>query len=225
MSTTPQPEYGFTAVDSHEQKVEIEFRPYDPAAGDYLEQVWQRMSQAVQSYHGLFPGVPAPGWANWRPWQWCERRRGYENCQKHIGWCGDHLVGFLNIWPNCPSAVQEGKAVLYVEHLAASPGDIDTELWVRRYEGIGYALVVYAVFQSRQQGFQGRVGLHAADEGALGFYRYLSEKHCQGKLWHPERTGVLGPTPYASPEREGAKAYLESSEEDALAWLERHRRG
>jgi len=30
--------------------------------------------------------------------------------------------------------------------------------------------LAYAILLSRQQGFEGRLGLHAADEGALEFY-------------------------------------------------------
>jgi hypothetical protein len=121
--------------------------------------------------------------------------------------------------------VQEGKQVLYIEHIAASPGDLDTELWGRRYSHVGFALLAYAILWSRQQGFAGRLGLHVADAGVLGFYRSLSQNHCGGKLWHPERRGVLAPTPYSTMETDGERVYLESTEDASTTWLEEYRRG
>jgi hypothetical protein len=67
--------------------------------------------------------------------------------------------------------------------------------------------------------------LHAADDESLGFYRHVNDRLCEGKLWHPERTGIVGPTPHSRMESDGNKVYLESTKERALAWLEGYRSG
>src|SRR5262249_49370062 len=147
---------------------------------------------------------PTPEWTNWKPGEWCDQQRGYENRQKIVAWCGSHLAGFLNVWPNFDSIHQTGKCVLYIEHLAASPGDLTTELWARRYSGVGAALFAYSVLLSHLGGFEGRLGLHVADSVALGFYRHLHTKR-SGALFYPEQAGVAGPTPRG--DRETGKTY------------------
>jgi hypothetical protein len=137
-----------------------------------------------------------------------------------VAWCGSRLVGFLNVWPDFESIHQTGKRVLYIEHIAASPGDLSTELWARRYSGVGAALFAYAVLVSHVRGFEGQLGLHVADPSALAFYRHLHSK-CLGGLFQPERTGVAGPTPRG--DREASKTYLETLEAWATQWLEGYR--
>jgi hypothetical protein len=128
----------------------------------------------------------------------------------------------LNVWPDFDSILQPGKRVLYVEHLAAAPGNLSTALWVRRFGRVGGALFAYAVLLSHQQGFEGRLGLHAADAGAPGFYRHLNTGPCHGILFHPEQTGIAGPTPRGA--HETGKTYLETTEAGATIWLEEYRR-
>ncbi len=166
-------------------------------------------------------GPAAPEWTTWKPGEWCDQQRGYENRQKVVAWCGNHLVGFLNVWPDFDSVHEAGKRVLYIEHIAVSPGDLPTELWARRYTGVGAALLAYAVLMSHLRGLEGRLGLHVADPSALGFYRHLDSK-CPGGLFYPERTGVAGPT--LRGDREAGKPYLETILAGALHWLEGYRR-
>jgi len=200
----------------------IEFRPHDDAAKQQYLGVWQKMAQAVQKHHQLAGSPPVPEWTAWKPGEWCDQQRGYENRQKVVAWHGNHLVGFLNVWPDCASIHQPGKRVLYVEHLAAAPGNLSTELWVRRFRRVGGVLFAYTVLLSHRQGFEGRLGLHVADAQALGFYRRLSNEHCQGTLFHPEHTGIPGPTPRGA--HETGKTYLETTEAGATRWLEEYRR-
>jgi hypothetical protein len=155
----------------------------------------------VQKHHQLVGGAPAPEWTAWKPGEWCGQQHGYERRQKVVAWHGSNLIGFLNVWPDFGSIHQPGKRVLYVEHLAAAPGNLPTQLWVRRFRRVGGALFTYAVLLSHQQGFEGRLGLHVADDAALGFYRWLNDDCCRGALLHAERTGVNGPTPEAPTKR------------------------
>lgn len=185
--------------------------------------VWHKLGQAVQKHHQLAAGSLAPEWTTWKPGEWCEQLNGYEQRQKVVAWSGNLLAGFLNVWPDVVSIHQPSKRVLYIEHLAAAPGNLSTELWVRRFRRVGGALFAYAVLLSHQQGFEGRLGLHVADAQALGFYRRLNTEHCHGELFYPEQSGVAGPTPRGS--HETGKTYLEATEAGATSWLEEYRRG
>ena len=111
----------------------------------------------------------------------------------------------------------EGRPTLYIEHVAASPGNLKTEVWNRRYTGIGQALLAYSVKLSLDQGMEGRVSLHVADTVALGFYKRLNEK-MQGGLFHPERNEVAGPTPHGA-EADRTKIYLETTQTGAMQLL------
>ncbi|WP_162660100.1 hypothetical protein [Tuwongella immobilis] len=211
------------ATDDQEwQSVELDIHEHDEAAkGQYLG-VWQKLCQALQKHHELGKRPPAPEWAAWKPGEWCDQKHGYESRLKFVATCGANLVGFLNCWPNVPSVYDSTKHVLYVEHLAAAPGNIDCELWRKRFRFVGQALLAVAVLLSKQYGHEGRLGLHVADDRAFGFYRHISERHCGGNLFHPEQTGIPGPTPRREHER--SKRYLETVENAASEWLEGYRR-
>jgi hypothetical protein len=221
MSPTEDPQYCFVAVDADGRSVEMLIRGHDDLAKKQYQGVWNKLAQAVQKQHQLGSGPPAPAWTTWKPWEWCDQQHGYEKRQKYVAWCGDNLVGFLNVWADFPSNHQPGKMVLYVEHLAAAPGNLSTTLWVRRFRSVGAALVAYAVLLSKQQGFEGRLGLHAADDEARGFYRHIHQK-CRNGLFHPETSEVVGPTPRGEHER--SNTYFETIETGAAAWLEGYRR-
>jgi GNAT superfamily N-acetyltransferase len=221
MATIEEADYCFVVADSARNSILLQFRSHDEAAKQQYLGVWHKLSQAIQKHHQLAGGPPAPEWAAWKPGEWCDQQRGYENRQKVVAWCGNHLVGFLNLWPDVEASHQHGKRVLYIEHLAAAPGNLTTELWDRRYAGVGAALFAYAVLFSHQRGHEGRLGLHVADEAALRFYRHLNDR-CGGALFYPERTGVPGPTPRGP--HEAGKTYLETTEAGAMRWLEEYRR-
>ena len=89
------------------------------------------------------------------------------------------------------------------------------------YRGVGMNLLGYAILQSVGKGFDGRLSLHASNSDALGFYRAVEHK-LNAPLFHPERTGILGPTPQAA-RGDSAKTYLETTESGARAWLEGYR--
>jgi hypothetical protein len=221
MSSVQESDYCFVVEDAGGAAFRLEVRPYDDEAKQHFQSVWKRLFAALQGHH-KFCSRPAPAWTDWKPWDWCEERKpGYEGRIKFVGWCGDIPVGFLNVWADFPSVHQAGKKLLYLEHIAASPGNQTTELWNRRFKAVGAALFAYAILLSHLRGFEGRVGLHVADSEAEGFYRRLHEK-CENTLFYPDRSGVAGPTPRG--EHDKAKTYLESSEPGARSWLEEYRR-
>jgi hypothetical protein len=211
--------YQFVVENSAGQAVGIDFREHDDAAKQQYVGVWHKLAQAVQKHHQLTRSA-VPGWTTWKPGEWCDQQRGYEQRQKVVAWCGANLVGFLNVWPGFGAIHSPGKSVLYVEHMGAAPGNLTTELWLPRFQRVGGALLAYAIWLSGQRGYDGRLGLHVADEQALGFYQHVNKTYCGGALFHPERTGVPGPTPRGK--HDEAKAYLETTELGAAQWLKEY---
>lgn len=221
-SAVQEADYCFAVVEEASGRfAELEVRPYDDRTKQQFQSVWQRLCVALQGHHKICTRA-APAWTTWKPWDWCEERKpGYEGRIKYAAWCGDMLAGFLNVWADFPSAHQAGKVVLYLEHIAAAPGNQTTELWNRRYKAVGAALFAYAVLMSHQKGFDGRLGLHVAEAEALGFYHHISKK-CGEPLFYPDKTDVAGPTPRGASEK--GKTYLETTEAGALRWLQEYRR-
>ena len=222
MSAIREADYCFVIFEEVSgRSVELDVHAYDDGARQHFQSVWQRLYAGLQGHHKICDR-PAPGWTTWKPWDWGEERKpGYEGRIKYAAWCGDVPVVFLNVWADFPSAHQPGKSVLYLEHLAAAPGNQSTELWNRRFKAVGAALFAYALLISHQRDFDGRLGLHVADADALDFYRHIHGK-CEGPLFYAERTDVEGPTPrraYDIP-----KTYLETTEAGATRWLEESRR-
>ena len=223
MSAVQESDYLFVVIEEpSERAASLAVRVYDNDAKQHLQSVWKRLYNGLQGHHKIC-SRPAPGWTDWKPWDWCEEKKpGYEGRSKYMAWCGDIPVGFLNVWVDFPSAHQAGKMVLYLEHIAAAPGNQTTELWNRRFKAVGAALLAYAALLSHQRGFDGRLGLHVADTEALGFYRHIHGK-CGQTLFHQESTGVAGPTPRGAHDK--GKTYLETTEAGALRWLEEYRHG
>ncbi len=221
MTLPPPTDYCFVALDSKDRSFELDITESDDRVKKHFQSVWQRLSGAVEQFHKTDDSTP-PAWVTWAPWRWCEQRDDYAARQKFVAWSGSHLVGFLNVWRDFPSVHQPAESCLYIEHLAAAPGNLETALWNKKYRYVGMALLAYSVWLSQQLGTTGRVALHASDDEALDFYRRVSAKVGNG-LFLPERTGVLGPTPH-SRHGDAQRVYMETSVEGAVQLLEDYRR-
>jgi hypothetical protein len=215
-------DYCFVVLEEATQRqVEIDVREYDAKAQKHFQSVWQRLYSGLQGHHKICER-DAPAWVSWKPWDWCqENKPGYEGRIKYTAWCGDIPVGFLNVWVDVPGSHAAGKNLLFLEHIASAPGNQTTEIWSRRFKAVGAALFAHVVLLSYLRGFEGRIGLHVADEEAKGFYRRLNEK-CGNNLFQPAQTGIAGPTPRGEYDR--SKTYLETTEAGAKVWLENYRR-
>lgn len=218
---TVSKEYQFLVQGDGDHWYPLEIRPFDGAASAYFQSVWQRLAVAVEKACVLRDGSP-PDWVKWKPWEWCgATRTGYEGRIPWIAWCGDQLVGFLNVWRKIPSEHESGRYILYIEHLAAFPGDQNTELWRRRYRHVGKALMAFAIHLSTQDVSDGRVGLHSENDDSLSFYRKIAADRGL-PLFHAEKEGVIGPTPHG--QRSDARlTYLETIASGALSFLEDYR--
>lgn len=221
MLSVQESDYFFVIEDADGRSVRLDVRPYDDDGKKHLQSVWKRLFASLQEHHKIC-GRPAAAWTAWKPWDWCEEKKaGYEGRLKYLAWCGNIPIGFLNVWTDFPSVHQAGKKLLYLEHIAAAPGNQSTELWHRRFKVIGATLFAYAILLSNLRGLEGRVGLHIGDSEAEGFYRRLNEK-CENALFYSQQMGIAGPTPRG--EHDKAKTYLETTELGARRWLEEYRR-
>jgi hypothetical protein len=200
----------------------LRFEPCADVGVMHLRRVWRKMANALENFHEL-AGTPdaAPGWVKWKVDQWAEDHR-LAGRQKFLAWCGPELVGLLNLWADQPSAADSARRLMYVEHMAAAPGHLQTPLWRRRFTRVGLALLAYAVFQSHRQGYDGRLGLHAADDAALGYYLDIHRRFGE-RLFLPAQEGIPGMPP--RPDDARRKPYLELTEEGPSLLLERFRRG
>lgn len=215
------PNYTFAVLDERKRSFPLTFSPADKRAKECFQSVWKRLSGAVEAHHKA-DGSPMPDWGRWSPWDWClSSKPELAGREMVIAWCGNRMVGFLSLWSDFDSQVTAGLKTLYVEHLGAFPGDLETAIWGRQYRGVGSTLLGYAVLRSVEKGFDGRLSLHASNAEALEFYRAVQKK-LGSPLFHPERTGVLGPTPHAA-RGDSTKTYLETTESGARAWLEGYR--
>lgn len=217
------PEYQFVVQDETDQSYLLEIRPYESTDQPWLASVWQRLSMALSNAHKQLE-IPEPGWTGWKPWDWCEKRRpGYEPRQTHLAWVGRELVGLLNVWPDFDSKNSTGQKLVYIEHLSATPWNLHTQLWRRKYKLVGTALLAYTAKLSQDLGFGGGFGLHASSSEALNFYRRVAEGR-EPELFYSETTGILGPTPHAG-RSDSQLTYLETTPQGAIGLLEDYRDG
>lgn len=228
MSLDAPPDYIFAVINERKEAFPVTFAAADQRAKDCFQSVWKRMSGAVEDFHKaeakLDPSSarPIPDWGRWSPWDWCLSSKPEVALREMvICWCGNRMIGFLSLWPGFSSQVTPDLQTLYVEHLGAFPGDLNTAIWGRHFRGVGKVLLAFAVHLSVSKGYMGRLSLHASNEAALTFYRNVHG--LVGKrLFHPERQGVLGPTPQAT-RQDASRTYLETTEAGALEWLEGYR--
>lgn len=209
----------YKSMDRNEiEPFELEIVPQDEISKQMFDGVWGRMAMALEKFHKLAEDTGrAPFWVSWDPGKWNGQREPLDR-QKFAAWCGPNLVGFLNLRPDYPSAFSKGDKVLYVEHIAASPGNLTTHLWLRRLEAVGSALMAFAVLQSALQGYGGRLGLHVAEAGAQEFYASLNRRRVT--FYTPFKFGVAG-TP--QDRRAHERSYTETIPSGALELLEDYR--
>jgi hypothetical protein len=90
--------------------------------------------------------------------------------------CQGHLQGIMKVDTvarSCRLPEQQGKPLVYIDYIETAPWNIKLlmEPLGRRqqYRGVGSRLFEAAVLQSEEEGFKGRLGLHALP-GSEGFY-------------------------------------------------------
>jgi len=80
--------------------------------------------------------------------------------------------GIICLHPNCPSRLECGKNLVYVNILTVAPWNRADIISSPKYKGIGTTLITFAATFSINLGFEGRIGLHSVKQ-AEGFYKKL----------------------------------------------------
>lgn len=196
----------------------LEIVPADDKSDKYLAKVWDKLSQALRNHHDLADdAATCPAWTKWKPHEWAK-----QNCparQRFAAWHDGVMAGFVNLQPGFDSPHEVNRKVMYLEHMAAFPGNQPSQIWKRRLLHVGIPLLAFAVCQSRDQGFHGALGLHVAD-GADGFYANLSGL-LGFQVFRDAMYDISGPPPELH--RSKPQKYLEISPEAAIQILEAQR--
>lgn len=121
-------------------------------------------------------GVPKERWPQDFHWEWDKKTdwsRNLLTLQRFAITCGGALQGLMmlnltKLTARLPS--QKGKDLAYVEFLATAPWNRPDIAGVQQFTGVGRNMMRAAIEVSRNEGFHGRVGLHALSQ-ADTFYK------------------------------------------------------
>jgi hypothetical protein len=120
-------------------------------------------------------GVPRTQWPQSSHWNWRSKAEQVQGLLAFRGFsvvCESMTQGLMRVDLNKVAQIptQKGKPLVYVDYLEAAPWNRSELGNQPRYRGVGTALITSAVELSRQEGFKGRIGLHALPQ-ADRFYR------------------------------------------------------
>lgn len=159
-----------------------------------VERVWTLKRQEMMR-DLISQGVPRQAWPQSLHWDWSAKANELTYLS-HCGWAiecegdfqGVMLVDLASHFADLEA--DRGKPVLYLEYLEAAPWNWDCPELSRQktYRGIGSILFQRAVEQSNEQGFHGRIGLHALPQ-AESFYEQACGMTRFGK--DPDKEGLV----------------------------------
>jgi hypothetical protein len=113
-----------------EKSAKLDIRPFADDADKFLREIWGKMQMAAEKFHAANKEA-IPGWATWKVHEWATKTKGCEDRQKYMAWHGSTIAGFINLRPGFPSQKTVGKEIIYVEHMAAAPGNQRTKILCR----------------------------------------------------------------------------------------------
>ncbi|MFA5984453.1 MAG: hypothetical protein WC782_10600 [Methylococcaceae bacterium] len=121
-------------------------------------------------------GVDRKQWPQSRHWNW---RKKTECIQKMLAYpsfsimCDGMTQGMMILdtpSKRCRIECQKGKNLVYIEYLENAPWNRKELLFdPPRFRGIGSILILAAIMLSKEEGFNGRIGLHSLPQ-ANSFY-------------------------------------------------------
>jgi hypothetical protein len=119
-------------------------------------------------------------------WDWGEKSKKLEMlAYRCFGIeCAQKMQGLLLVnvaGKQAKLAPDAGKPLVYVDYLESAPWNVMPLVAEPQYGGIGMVLMRTAVQLSHNEGFHGRVGLHALDQ-AEKFY----QMKCGMRAWGPD---------------------------------------
>lgn len=139
---------------------------------------WQnrwRPSHREALEHLAAAGVQLADWSQHSHWSWEQKERAIKGLLAYQGYaveCNAVTQGLMivNLTCTCRLPDQAGKPLVYVEFVEAAPWNRTQLGRVSQFRGVGSVLIAAAVNLSDQEGFNGRIGLHALPQ-ADSFYR------------------------------------------------------
>ncbi|HEY4131979.1 MAG TPA: GNAT family N-acetyltransferase [Gemmatimonadaceae bacterium] len=144
--------------------------------------------------------VPMNLWPQSWHWRWDRKVAEMAGLLAFQGFsvvCGGVAQGLMGVDLTKSARIPEqiGKPVVYVEYLEVAPWNRTDCVAVRRYKGVGTALLTAASALSEQEGFRGRISLHSLPQ-ADAFYQNLGmtdlgpDQHYGGQLRYFEFTAT-----------------------------------
>jgi len=142
------------------EKVEASWRPF-------IDKEVERMKAQ---------GKPQSLWPQHQHWDW---RKKHEFSESYLAFrmfgieCATEIQGLMMVSTtgnDCRIDSQKGKPLIYVEFLAAAPWNLASIVAEPRYSLVGSVLIAAAILLSKEEEFQGRIGLHSLPQAA-GWYR------------------------------------------------------
>ena len=138
---------------------------------------WQPALGAVKATL-LREGVPREEWPQSAHWNWPHKIEEVANLLGFHSFCvtSDGLTqGMMRVDLNQEARLesQRGKPLVYVDYLEVAPWNQPFGGMPIRLKGVGKVLTASAVTLSIEEGFKGRIGLHALPQSE-GFYRRLN---------------------------------------------------
>ncbi len=121
-------------------------------------------------------GIPRDKWPQDLHWDWDKKAdwsRRFLSLQRFAITCGGALQGLMLVNLTKLSAriaSQWGKDLAYIDYLSTAPWNRPEIAGVQQFHGVGKIMVRAAIQVSIDEGFRGRLGLHALGQAA-SFYR------------------------------------------------------
>ena len=109
-------------------------------------------------------------------WQWPAKVRdrvGQLQWASYALRCGGDTQGlmFVNLLRRCRLPVQLNQHMVYVDLVSTAPWNRPRLTPKPLYGGVGVIMVTEAIIRSLDEGFDGRIGLHALHDGHVGRYK------------------------------------------------------
>jgi hypothetical protein len=157
---------------------EVDAELWDDISELHLDQwrsTWFPMiDRAISRLRGA--AVPRDKWPQDWHWEWDKKTdwsRSLLTLQRFSITCGGALQGLMlvnltKLTARLPS--QKGKDLAYIEFVSTAPWNRPDIAGVQQFHGVGINMVRAAVELSRNEGFRGRIGLHALSQSS-SFYK------------------------------------------------------
>ena len=143
---------------------------------EHAESAWQPfLRKALDERRRLEnPKTPAPEHSHW---DWRKKHKAIEGLIAYRMFgieCEEDMQGLMLVSTAghpCRIEDQKGKEQVYVDFVATAPWNSPGLVQIPRYSLVGRVLIATAVQLSLEEGFRGRIGLHALPQAEIFYAR------------------------------------------------------